>query len=120
MTYGLADDPVGALARMVARVERAASDGESIIVLRHISPGEPSAAPTLYHSVGPETLHVRPGEVETLPDDAQLVVSEPLELHYSRRRWVEVPEGSVLVLRRGEAPQTMPLADAAGSPAVTT
>jgi glutamine amidotransferase len=55
--------------------------------------------------------------VEALPDDAQVVVSEPLELHSSHGRWAEVPEGSVLVLRRGEATQSAALADVSGSPA---
>ena len=119
LTYGLADDPVAALTRMVARVERAraeravtaafraticASDGDRLIVLRWASPDGGAAGPSLFHSIGPETLHVGVGAVEQLPADAQLVVSEPLELHWSRRHWEEIPEGTIGVFERGAAP----------------
>lgn len=121
LTYGLADDPVGALKAMIDRVERAraergvterfvgaiaATDGETIYAVRYSSPdGTGYTSPTLYHSVGPETLHVHGGETETLPDDAQLIVSEPLELHYSKRRWTEFPDHSVSIFRRGAEPE---------------
>lgn len=127
LTYGLADDPVGGLTQMVRRVEAArseagvsapfratmaAADGDRLVVLRYASPvedGEYVDPPTLFHSVGSETLHVGVGKVERLPDDAQLVVSEPLELHYSRRRWQEVPDRSVMTVMRGQKPVIEPL-----------
>lgn len=126
LTYGLADDPVGALTRMVQRIERArqehaiaepfhaamcASDGDRLIVLRWSSPDAVgSIAPSLFHSIGPETLHIADGAVESLPPDAQLVVSEPLELHWSKRRWQEIPTGTIGVFRRDVEPEFSALA----------
>jgi len=120
LTYGLAEDPVRAMTRMVERVERArrqhgikapfratmcASDGNQLIVLRWISPDTPNGtAPTLYHSSGPTMLHTVDGDTDTLPEDAQLVVSEPLELHWSKQIWAKVPTGTIGVFRSGAAP----------------
>ncbi len=131
LTYGLTTDPVGALTRMVARVEKArldagvaepfraaiaASDGEQLVVLRWVSPDSTTVqAPSLYYSRGPQTLHVGEGfgpgtgELEQLPDDTQLVVSEPLELHWSKRRWLEIPHGSIGVFRRDHEPVFQPV-----------
>lgn len=120
LTYGLAEDPVTAMQKMVERVERArhergigdpfratmcASDGESLVVLRWVSPDvEGAIAPSLYHSSGATMLHTKRGGEEVLPDDAQLVVSEPLELHWSNQTWSEVPVGVIGVFRQGEDP----------------
>ena len=120
LTYGLDTDPVAALRRMVERVETArrdrgiaaafrgamcASDGRRLVVLRWSSPDAPQLPPpSLFHSIGPETLHVAKGATEQLPDDAQLVVSEPLELHASRRRWEEIPDATIGVFTRDAAP----------------
>lgn len=125
LTYDLRTDPVAALSRVIDRVERArrdagiaaafratmcASDGDRLVVLRWSSPdASDTPAPTLFHSVGPETLHVGPGRTEPLPSDAQLVVSEPLELHWSRRHWQEIPAGVAGVFARGEEPEFTPL-----------
>lgn len=103
LTYGLAEYPVAAMNRMVSRIECArrergiadqfrvtmcASDGDRLVVLRWVSPdaspGFVANAPSLYHSAGPTMLRTTDGTEEVLPDDAQLVVSEPLELHWSR------------------------------------
>lgn len=74
--------------------------------LRHASAtADYVVPPSLFHSIGPETLNMRPGVVEHLPGDAQLVVSEPLELHYSRRRWAEIPDRSIGMFRRGVQPE---------------
>lgn len=125
LSYGLADDPVGGLNRMVARVERArrergvvepfratmcASDGTRLVVLRWISPDAgPQDAPSLFHSSGPTTLHTVGGGDDPLPADTRLVVSEPLELHWSRRTWHEVPAGTVGAFRPGTAPSFTPV-----------
>ncbi|UOQ59772.1 class II glutamine amidotransferase [Leucobacter rhizosphaerae] len=129
LTYGLADDPVAALRRMVARVERArherdiaepfratmcASDGSRLVVLRWISPDQDPAAPaqeapSLFHSAGPVSLHTAEDAGSPLPDDAQLVASEPLELHWSRRTWHEVPTGTIGVFRPGAEPEFTPV-----------
>ncbi len=120
LTYGLAEDPVPAMQKMVERVERArhergisdpfratmcASDGERLVVLRWVSPDAGGAiAPSLYHSFGATMLHTKRGGEEVLPEDAQLVVSEPLELHWSSHTWSEVPVGVIGVFRQGEDP----------------
>lgn len=125
LTYGLAEDPVGAITRMVARVERArrehhvelpfratmcASDGTQLIVLRWTSPDvEGYVAPSLYHSSGPTVLHAVDGDADMLPEDAQLVVSEPLELQWSSQVWNEVPAGSIGVFAPGKSPRFAPL-----------
>lgn len=125
LTYGLATDPVAGLTRMVARVERArrehqvaapfraticASDGAQLIVLRWTSPdAQHVVAPTLYHSFGPTMLHTVDGTADTLPEDAQLVVSEPLQLHWSRHVWGEVPVGSIGIVQPGKSPAFTPV-----------
>lgn len=125
LTYGLDNDPVAALKRMVRRVERArrdagvsdpfratmcASDGERLIVLRWVSPDAAThPAPSLFHSIGPATLHETGGGLEHLPADAQLVASEPLELHWSHRRWEEIPDATIGVFTRDAAPVFTPL-----------
>lgn len=134
LTFGLADDPVGAMRRMVAFVEQVriahgvalpfrgafcASDGSRLIAARWVSPDAgPLPAPSLFHSAGPITLHIGEGFDgrtdlrEVLPDDAQLVVSEPLELHWSRRTWHEIPDATIGVFERGVEPVFEPLVPA--------
>ncbi|WP_336651715.1 MULTISPECIES: class II glutamine amidotransferase [unclassified Leucobacter] len=120
LSFGLAEDPVGALTRMVARVEQArrdrgvtapfratmcASDGAQLVVLRWVSPDVAGAqAPTLFHSAGATALRTIDGGEDRLPPDAQLIVSEPLELHWSAHTWQEVAAGTIGVFRPGEAP----------------
>lgn len=125
LSYGLDRDPVAGLSRMVARVERAraehgieapfratmcASDGQQLVVLRWASPEVPGAmAPSLYYAAGPAMLLTRDGREDQLPQDAQLVVSEPLELHWSSQTWHEVPSGTIGVLRTGQTPAFAPV-----------
>lgn len=125
LTYGLEHDPVTALSRMVARVERArneqqiqapfratvcASDGKHLVVLRWVSPqGSNELAPSLYHAAGSTILHGIEGEKLSLPTDAQLVVSEPLSLHWSRHTWVEIPPGTISVFEQGRPPHIEPV-----------
>lgn len=125
LSYGLAADPVGGLTRMVNRIERArrersitepfraticASDGSQLVVLRWVSPDVDSAeAPTLFYAAGATMLRTTDGSEDTLPDNAQLVVSEPLELHWSAHTWVEVPAGTIGVFRTGETPVFTPI-----------
>lgn len=49
-------------------------------------------------------IDVGEGRTERLPHGAQLVVSEPLELHWSRRHWQEIPVGTVGVFARDAEP----------------
>jgi glutamine amidotransferase len=125
LTYGLEQDPVTALTRMVARVEQArrehhvqapfratmcASDGRRLVVLRWVSPDATGAvAPSLYHAAGSTMLHGVVGQRLSLPADAQLVVSEPLSLHWSRHTWVEVPSGTIGIFEQGQPPKIEPL-----------
>lgn len=125
LSYGLADDPVGAIRGMVVRVEQArhahgvaapfratmcASDGTQLVVLRWVSPDVPGAeAPTLFHAAGATMLRTVDGSDDTLPEDAQLVVSEPLEMHWSRHTWHEVRTGTIGVFRRGDPPKFAPV-----------
>ncbi len=126
LTYGLDTDPVAAIEKMIARVERAraergvsepfrgtfcASDGTRLIAARWMSPVETKMVPpSLFHSFGPITLDVdealcgAPEGGEVLPSDAQLVVSEPLELHWSRRTWHEIPNATIGVFTKGAEP----------------
>ena len=130
LTYGLANDPVAAMTRMVDRVERArrdlgvdapfratmcVSDGSRLVVLRWVSPDAgASAAPSLYTASGPTMLRTADGSGDTLPDDAQIVVSEPLELHWSAHTWHEVPEGTIAVFAPGAPPRVEPIQLPAG------
>ncbi|MCS3491749.1 glutamine amidotransferase [Arthrobacter sp. JUb119] len=125
LSYGLADDPIAGLSRMVARVEQAraehaiaepfraticASDGHQLVVLPWVSPdAEDSIAPSLYHADGPTMLLTEDGQEDRLPENAQLVVSEPLELHWSRNTWHEVPPGTIGVMRTGRDPVFAPV-----------
>ncbi len=38
-----------------------------------------------------------------------LVVSEPLELHWSSHTWLEVPPGTIGIIRKGESPVFAPI-----------
>lgn len=125
LTYGLASDPVAAFNRMVTRVERArkehqlaesfratmcASDGDRLVVLRWVSPdASDERAPSLFHSTGAQSLRAIDGSATFLPEDAQLVVSEPLELHWSRRTWRAIPDGTISVFETGREPVFSPV-----------
>jgi predicted glutamine amidotransferase len=114
LTYGLEDDPPAALAKMVTRVEQARVDhgieqpfratmattnGEKIWAVRYSSNRQ---SKSMYYSDDVRTLHLPDGSVETLPGEALMVVSEPLELHYSDEHWHEVPEWTMAVLEHGK------------------
>jgi len=114
LTFGLTDDPFGAVARAVGFVERvghqhgveypvqgtvATSNGESVWVFRYSTEHQ---SRSLYFSTDVSTLrHLHP-EVEVLRGlgaETRLVVSEPLgDLPGA---WNEVPESSAGVIRPG-------------------
>lgn len=113
LTYGLAQDPPRALARMVGRVERArreggiaepfratlcCTDGTTIYAVRYASD---DTAKTLYRSADLSSLAEAAGGRETLPPDARVLVSEPLELGFRREHWVEVPPSTLVTVRAG-------------------
>lgn len=54
------------------------------------------------------------GDSEELPRETQLVVSEPPELHWSKRHWVEIPPATIGVFSRGRQPVFSPVEVTAG------
>jgi predicted glutamine amidotransferase len=117
LTFGLADDPVGAVERMVGFVElvgarhgveypvqmtAALTDGGRLWVFRYSSEG---ASRSLYHSVAVGTLRALYPENEALHsvgEHTRIVVSEPLgDLPGA---WRPVPESSYGVIGGGADP----------------
>ncbi|MBW5483049.1 class II glutamine amidotransferase [Streptomyces bambusae] len=112
LTYGLEDDPPGAVARMVGTVERighehgvaapmqmtvAVTDGSTVWAFRYASEG---TARTLFYSTRVESLralHPDAAFLQEVSDDTRLVVSEPLgDLPGA---WNEVPNDSYGLVR---------------------
>jgi predicted glutamine amidotransferase len=115
LTFGLEDDPIAAVERMIGFVEGAAerhgidqplqmtvatTGGESIWVFRYSSEG---ASRSLYFSTRMDALrelYPDSQELAGLSDETRLVVSEPLgDLPGV---WNEVPESHVGIVRPGE------------------
>jgi len=114
LTFGLRDDPIAAVERMVGFVEStghrhgvaqpmqmtvATTDGERVWVFRYSSEGE---SRSLFFSTAVTTLREMYPENETLhrvADETRIVVSEPLgELVGA---WQPVPESSYGVIEEG-------------------
>ena len=114
LTFGLEQDPPGAVARMVGMVERtghehgvefpmqmtvAVTDGQQMWAFRYSSQG---ASRSLYYSTQVEALRALHPDVaflQEVSDETRLVVSEPLgDLPGA---WNEVPESSYGVVRPG-------------------
>lgn len=117
LTYGFSEDPIGALAKTVGRVEQAradhhiddpftaticAADGDAVYAVRYSSNRQSN---TLYHSQGAMRMSAADGGEVVLPDDGRLLVSEPLELAYQHNKWIEIPEWSSVVMRAGADPE---------------
>ena len=115
LTFGLEEDAVGALERMVGFVEDVAerygvanplqtsvavTDGERIVAVRYSSEG---ASRSLFFSTDARTLkqmYPDVAELQALSDEARAVVSEPLgDLAGA---WNAVPESSVGIVRAGD------------------
>jgi len=114
LTFGLEDDPLGALERMAGCVESIAkehgvpeslwmtlglSDGQSVWAVRYASDGQ---APTLYYSKAVEDLVALGLDAtagERLGPDARMIVSEPIGKLAGA--WVTVPQASALRLQAG-------------------
>ncbi|QDT43689.1 Amidohydrolase EgtC [Gimesia alba] len=111
LTFGLRDDAPQALARMIGHVERArqsagieaplffsacTTDGQSLWAVRYSSNNQ---SRTLYHSSHLHALHDLDGTYGSLPADATIVVSEPLD--DLTENWEEVPESSLLTVAQG-------------------
>jgi predicted glutamine amidotransferase len=114
VTFGLTEDPPGAVARAVGAIEEvgarhgidypvqmtvATTDGESLWAFRYSSEGR---SRSLFHSTDVATLrHQHPDNpvLHGLSDDTRLVVSEPLgDL---RGAWREVPESTCVMVSGG-------------------
>jgi predicted glutamine amidotransferase len=112
LTFGLADDPIGGIARMAGFVESVAaaagvsepalqmtigvSDGERLYAARYASGHE---ANTLFVSEDPESVRMLYPDSERLMhfgDDARVVVSEPLT--QLPGVWREVPTETALII----------------------
>jgi predicted glutamine amidotransferase len=115
LTFGLEDDPVDAVERMVGFVEEtgqrhgvedpiqmtvATTDGRSVWVFRYSSEGD---SRTLYFSTRMDdlkALYPESEELVTLSDETRVVVSEPLgDLPGV---WNEVPESHLGIVRPGD------------------
>jgi predicted glutamine amidotransferase len=115
LTFGLEDDPVGAVERMVGLVEEtgrshgveqpiqmtvATTDGRCIWAFRYSSEGD---SRSLYFSTRMDSLkalHPDLAELGALSDETRVVVSEPLgDLPGA---WNEVPESHVGIVQPGE------------------
>jgi predicted glutamine amidotransferase len=114
LTYGLDDDPIGALERMAGHIEALGAendvaeplqmtigltDGERLIAVRYASGPEVN---TLYASEDLETLRMLYPQVEQfagLSEDARVIVSEPLlELP---GMWHEIQPSTALIVQKG-------------------
>lgn len=111
LSCGLEKDPSAALARMAGIVEAlgkqhkirqplsmtlAAADGERLFAVRYSSSGH---SPTLYCTNHLGVVREEDGEEEKLPADVTIILSEPLD--QVSEHWQPVPEGTMVVARRG-------------------
>lgn len=116
LTFGLEEDPIGALERMAGFVESVArahgvdeslwmtlgvSDGKTLYAVRYASDGE---APTLFRSRDLEDLaKLNPRLADLFSKESRLVVSEPIGVIASA--WLPVPQATALEIREGEIRQ---------------
>ena len=118
LTFGLEADPPAAVARAVGLIEDvgrrhgeefpvqmtvATTDGETLWAFRYSTEGR---SRSLFHSTDIATLRAQYPDnpvLHAVPDDARLVVSEPLG--GLRGAWKEVPEGTCVVVRNGQEEQ---------------
>jgi predicted glutamine amidotransferase len=115
LTYGLAEDPPGAVARAVGHIEAvgrdrgvdfpiqmtvATTDGDTTWAFRYSSEGR---SRSLFHSTDVATLRLQYPDnpmLHLVSDDARLIVSEPLgDL---RGAWQELPESSCVAVHGGD------------------
>lgn len=127
LTYGLEQDPPGAVARAVGFIEEtgrrhgvqhpiqmtvATTDGETTWAFRYSSEGR---SRSLFHNTDVSALRQQHPDNPTLQlvsDDARLVVSEPLGS--LKGAWREVPESTCLVVQGGHE-QLHPFSPAASA-----
>ncbi len=115
ITFGLAQDPLRALERMVGLIEKtrrahrvkdglymtvAAVDGKRVFAVRYASDHD---SPSLYHSKSLHALRELGGKTEDLPDDGILILSEPLDA--VSQHWEKIPDATALVVENGNVTQ---------------
>ncbi len=124
LTFGLLEDPLGGLSRMVGFVEQesrkvgvadsvwmtvAATDGHTIYSARYASDGD---APTLFLSTDIEHLRqVNPDAADLVGEGARAIVSEPIGSFPSH--WTPVPQSSSVVIEEGGQYEIRPFQPAA-------
>lgn len=112
LTFGLEQNPVEAMAKMVGFVERTGktknvpesmwmtiglSDGKTLWGFRYASDGN---APTLFHSRDKkELVQINPALQDRFSDGDRILVSEPIGKF--KEMWGEVPQGSSLTIHEG-------------------
>lgn len=92
---------------------KAASNGESVSVLRTSSTGSEQtgngfSSPSLYYTSGPQAFAGHEGMEISLPVGGQLIASEPLELAYNPEVWEEFPDHTIGVFTPGKKPVFAP------------
>lgn len=120
-TFGLEEDPVGAMERTVGLVEAIGerhriehpmqmtvgiTDGRRIYAFRYSSEGK---SYTLYHSMSMEALHELDPSTQRFSDDARVIVSEPLT--DLSDYWVQIPESTAVLVENGDV-EMMPFVPA--------
>ena len=114
LTFGLEDDPIVGVERMIGFIEGvgrrhgvnrplqmtlALLDGQTLYAFRYSSEGK---SRTLFYSASIAAMRQHFPEVQTFSDDARAVVSEPLGgIENVNRFWIEVPESSAVVIAAG-------------------
>jgi predicted glutamine amidotransferase len=114
LTFGLKDDPVRGVERMIRFIEEVARehkvanplqmtlavmDGQTLYAFRYASSGK---AHTLFHNASIASLRRQFPNVGAFTDDARAVVSEPLGMpEHVGKVWVEIPQASAVVITGG-------------------
>ena len=114
LTFGLEDDPIASVERMIGFIESvgrkhgvsrplqmtlAVLDGETLYAFRYSSEGR---SRTLFYSASIAAMRQHFPDVHAFSDDARAVVSEPLGgIENVSQFWIEVPELSAVVIAAG-------------------
>ena len=114
LTFGLEDDPIAGVERMIGFIEDvgrrhgvsrplqmtlAILDGETLYAFRYSSEGK---SRTLFYSASIAAMRQHFPDVLAFSDDARAVVSEPLGgIENVSQFWIEVPESSAVTIAAG-------------------
>jgi len=113
LTFGLENDPQGAIQRMAGFIEKVGrdhgvpealwmtvgvTDGRTFYGVRYASDGQ---APTLFHSKDMDEVYkINPAVREMLGPKTRVVASEPTGAYPAM--WQEIPQGSQIRIREGK------------------